>query len=744
MASGSDGWLDGNPDHGLFVHETRVLSRYNATINGQAPICAAFSSLDQRTSIGYFILRPPDFPEKPADSGSGLLDAATQHTLELSVLRRMGDGVHEDLHLTNFSGRPTRFQFVLTFDADFADQGELSRARQQKGKLTKKREGQDSVRPELCFDYEVEHSYEHQGERGQSRLRRGLIVRLDHADSPPAQSRRINLTFDIDLPPRGTWRACLLMIPTLDGEPMGVIHGCAGDGVDPYEERRRRFLNDSTAFEAPLSCSRQQLVIDTLDRATYDLLALRLYDVERDERAWVPAAGLPMYVALFGRDALTASWQAALLGPEMLRGSLQELARWQGRVVNPWRDEQPGRMLHEAHTGPLAVLNMNPRSRYYGSVTTSGFFPVALSEYWHWTGDKQLIEELLPHALAALDWLDRYADVNGDGFYEYQTASADGVRNQGWKDSGDAMVHADGSQAEPPIATCEEQAFVFLAKQHLSEVLWWLGRKTDARRLWNEARQLKKRFNESFWMDDLQFYAMGRTVDGKQIRSISSNPGHCLSAGIVDERYVRLTADRLMAPDLFSGWGIRTLSSEHPAYNPYSYHRGSVWPVEQGSFAIGFVRYGLHDHLERLCRSQFDAASLFDHRRLPELFAGHPRDAQHPVPGLYPRANSPQAWSASSVFCLVQAMLGLYPYAPLNLLIVDPHLPEWLPELTVSNLRVGEAVVTLRFRRQTSGHSDYDVIAKSGSLHIVRQPSPWSLEAGLGERFADVVSSVWH
>jgi len=318
------------------------------------------------------------------------------------------------------------------------------------------------------------------------------------------------------------------------------------------------------------------------------------------------------------------------------------------------------------------------------------------------------------------------------------------VRNQGWKDSGDAMVHADGSQAEPPIATCEEQAFVFLAKQHLSEVLWWLGRRADARRLWNEARLLKKRFNESFWMDDLQFYAMGRTVDGKQIRSISSNPGHCLAAGIVDERYVRIAADRLMAPDLFSGWGIRTLSSEHPAYNPYSYHRGSVWPVEQGSFAIGFVRYGLHDHLERLCRSQFDAASLFDHRRLPELFAGHPRDAQHPVPGLYPQANSPQAWSASSVFCLVQALLGLYPYAPLNLLIVDPHLPEWLPELTVSNLRVGDAVVTLRFRRHTSGHSDYEVIDKSGSLHIVRQPSPWSLEAGLGERFADVVSSVLH
>ena len=239
----------------------------------------------------------------------------------------------------------------------------------------------------------------------------------------------------------------------------------------------------------------------------------------------------------------------------------------------------------------------------------------------------------------------------------------------------------------------------------LSELLWWLDDKAEARRLHREAEELKARFNDAFWMPDLGFMAMGLEAHGRPIKSIGSNGGHCLAAGIVDERYVRRTADRLFEDDLFSGWGIRTLSDRHPAYNPYSYHRGSVWPVEHGSFALGFLRYGLHDHVERICRAQFEAAALFDLCRLPELFSGHGRDDAHPFPAIYPRANWPQAWSSSAIFTLVQSLLGLYPYAPLNMLLVDPHLPAWLPEITIGNLHVGDAAATIRLSAATRPRS---------------------------------------
>ncbi len=449
-----------------------------------------------------------------------------------------------------------------------------------------------------------------------------------------------------------------------------------------------------------------------------------------------------MYVALFGRDTLTVAWQAAIAGAEMTRGTLAELQRWQGQYTNDWRDEQPGRMLHEAHTGPLELLNFNPRARSYSSITTSAFFPVVLAELWHWTGDRDLVRQHIPAARAGLRWLDDYCDANQDGFHEYQTHSKDGVANQAWKDSGDAIVYEDGSQVEPPIATCEEQGFAYIAKLLLAEVLWWLDDRHEARQLVRSARELKNRFNDRFWMDDRNFIALGLDSEGRQIRSITSNPGHCIATGIVDDGLVRKTADRLMLDDLFSGWGVRTLSAWHPAYNPYSYHRGSIWPVEQATFVAGFARYGLHRHAERLSRAVFEAAALFDAYRLPELFGGHTRDETHPFPAMYPQANSPQAWSASALLLIIESMLGLYAYAPLDLLLVDPHLPEWLPELTLRDLRVGQSRATIRFLRTADGASEYHVLDVQGRLHVVRQPSPWSLTAPFGERLKDLAATA--
>jgi glycogen debranching enzyme len=245
-----------------------------------------------------------------------------------------------------------------------------------------------------------------------------------------------------------------------------------------------------------------------------------------------------------------------------------------------------------------------------------------------------------------------------------------------------------------------------------------------------------------FCMEEEGFFAIGLYPQKRQIRSIASNAGHCLATGIADQKLVLRTADRLFSEDLFSGWGIRTLSSGHPAYNPHSYHRGSVWPVEHGTFSIGFMRYGLHRHVELICRAQFEAAALFDFNRLPEVFSGHARGGDHPFPAVYAQANSPQAWSASAILCFVQAMLGLYPYAPLNVLLVDPHLPKWLPEITLHNLRVGSAVATIRFYRTHGEASSYEVLDKRAKLYVVRQPSPWSLTATFAERLKDTVTSL--
>ena len=343
--------------------------------------------------------------------------------------------------------------------------------------------------------------------------------------------------------------------------------------------------------------------------------------------------------------------------------------------------------------------------------------------------------------MGSLKWADTYS-LDSTHFYRYQTHSEQGIKNQGWKDSKDAIVYPDGSQAETPIGTCEMQTFMYVAKLHFSEVLWWLGETDAARRLYQEAEELKRRFNEKFWMEEEGYYALGIDSKGELIRSIASDAGHCLLAGIADENRVNRVARRMMREDLFSGWGIRTLSAEHPAYNPFSYHRGSVWPVTNAGFVLAFARYGLHGETHQLAKAIFEAASLFDYDRLPEVFGGHQRMPDQPFPGLYTQANWPQAWSASAAFTILQALVGIYPYAPADVLFLDPRLPDWLPDITVQRLHIGKALVSLRFFRTANGLTEYQVLELQGPLHIIRQPSPWSLTSGWAERIKDAVTSL--
>jgi glycogen debranching enzyme len=742
LSSGLNGFVRPATTDGLFVHQTRMLSCYRWKFDGKEPMAVALSNVEQRSWLGYYV-QSPRLHSSFQDRGSGEMAEVSERSVELRLSRSVAYGIHEDVDLTNYTQERVEFDLQLEVAADFADQEETVRKRQQFGELAEKWRKVERRRWELFFDYVARHHYQHQGDEGDAAIHRSIAIQIANSTTDPAYSDG-KISFKLALDPLQEWHACVLMIPRVEEEPEYPLYDCYAfePTQNVFDISRTRFLNEATAFTVPESHTLTAVVVNALEQAKHDLASLRLHDLDQGDRAWIMAAGIPIFVALFGRDTLTASCQAGMVSSEMIQGILPVLARLQGTKVDDWRDEQPGRMLHEAHTGPLASLGFNPRARYYGAATTSGFYPFALTELWHWTGDKALVRPFVDPALRALKWKDSWADLNGDGFTEYLTHSEQGTKNQGWKDSGDAIVYEDGKEVEPPIAMCEEQAFLYVAKLHLSELLWWLDMKDEAHRLYHEATELKKRFNESFWMEDEGFVAMGLDSKDRQIKSIGSNPGLCLACGIVDDSRVQQVAERLMREDMFTGWGVRTLSALHPAFNPFSYHRGSVWPVEHATLALGFMRYGFHEKVQQIARGMFEAAALFEFQRLPEVISGHQRDPLHPFPAMYPKTNWPQAWSSSNLIGLLQCMLGMYPYAPLHALFLDPHLPPWLPEITVSNLHVGDAVVAIRFYRENDSKSTYEVLDKQGHLHVVRQPSPWSLTAGPVERLVDVLESA--
>lgn len=739
LVSSEDGSLGKDPGTGLYVHETRILSRYCWFVDGERAQEVVLASPNSHSWLGYYIApgRGPD--------GSPV-GRPPEQVLELRLARVVGDGLLEEIELVNYTQRDVQLKLALEVDADFATLIDTGRNRQEPGQITRHARSAAGEPAEIGFSYNASNDYRHHGQSGVAETHRSVLVRIPHADTRPRveegeQSPR--LLFELRLAPRAAWRARVEVSATIDGAKLGppsrrrALSG-PPDRLELAAQAARHFQTRFHVPGEPLA----SLMAGALHRAADDLEALRLYDLDRGERAWLTAAGLPIYQALFGRDALTAAAQAAMLTPDLLRGTLPELARWQGQVDDDWREEQPGRMLHQMRTGPTAALNVKPWARHYASVTTSGFFASAVDELWRWTGDRAAVGPLLDPALRALRWLDERADLDGDGFFEYRSVSEAPLKNQGWKDSAQAIVYPDGSQVPDPIAVCDLQGFAYMSFLRAAELSWWFGEKSRAVTLFRRAHLLKQRFNELFWMPHAEFFALGLDSQKRQIASVASNAGHLLATGIVDESLVEPTARRLFGRDMFSGWGIRSLSAENPAYNPYAYQRGSVWPVENGTFALGFARYGLSGYTSTLARVQLETAALFENLRLPEVLSGHTRDAECPFPALYPQTNWPQAWSASSMVATAQALVGIYPFAPLHLLLVDPHLPDWLPELSLEGLRVGEAAVSLRFFRRPDGRSDFEVMDARGQLHVVRQPSPWSLVADLPERFEDLLRSL--
>jgi glycogen debranching enzyme len=508
-------------------------------------------------------------------------------------------------------------------------------------------------------------------------------------------------------------------------------------GGQKREETMRRWRQSVTRLEAP----GETPLVDITNRAIDELGSLALLEGEGDE--WLtPAAGQPLYPGLFGRDALTASWQAAVFDHgQLIRSTLARLRRIQGSRIDDWRDEEPGRIVQQARGEPAGRLGLTPFDRYYGDFASPLMFIIALGQLYAWSGERRDIEENWEAARRVLEWARRFGDADGDGYLEYRTRSSKGPRHQGWKDSDNAVVHQDGSQAAPPVAPCEIQGYWHAALQFMAVLSIVMGDRAHGIELWREAGELRERFNRDFWLDDEGYLALGLDANKQPIRSLTSNAAQCITTGIVRAEHLPRLVARLFQPDLYSGWGLRTLSTVNPAYNPLSYHLGSVWPVENGTIMFGLRRYGFDDEANRLAHSIYELARIWEGNRIPECVGGYGR-GERAHPGSYPRANAPQAWNRSAFAILVQTILGMRPVAALRLLAIDPKLPPWLPELTLLGLRVGQATVDMRFWRDRSGDSHYEVLAKEGRLHVVRQPPLDSLSAGALDRLVSLAEGI--
>jgi glycogen debranching enzyme len=687
-------------------------------INGRRPwLCEAASSDPSSLALTFV------YPEitQPGGGGTGQAgdeegvdaDGLPERSLDIRLTYRVTlASLDIALVIANRARRPLTFEVAWRLGADFADiqEGQAGR-REQEAPVTVA-----STTDRASF------SYEHPQ----------LPLRTELHHDRRWTLRDDQLVTQFTLAPQQRETASIRVVP------IGAAGVITNDSARDREAVVREWQDGFARVEAPGN----RLVEEIIARNIRDVASFPLLDGPPDE--WLALqAGMPLYPAFFGRDAVTAGWQAALIeGGESLSAALTKLGRLQTDRFDDWRDEQPGRIPYQVRSGPLAMLNLNPYSAYYADYASPLMFVISLANLWAWTGERQHVARHWDTARRILDWAREHGDLDRDGYLEYQTRSTKGTKNQGWKDSGDAIVYDDGSPVPPPIATCELQGYWYVAQELMAVLSGVMDAKGDAAELRASASALKERFNRDWWVEDEQFFALALDPDKHQVRAVTSNVGHCLACGIIDREHLSAVVGRMFAPDLFSGWGIRTLSSNHAHYNPLSYHRGTVWAVEQATIVFGLRRFGFDARALDLTRSLFDLASLYAEYRIPECVGGYSR-RESPVPGAYPRTNTPQLWNATAFPLVVQSMLGLLPIAAANTLVLDPLLPEWLPEVVIRDLRVGGSKVSLRLWRAEQGTSKWEVLHRQGSLHVVRQPPPESLFSTKIDRAADLLESLF-
>jgi glycogen debranching enzyme len=674
-----DGSITWPSEKGLFFLDTRIISNWAIYANGEP------WQLLNGGPITYYAARifltntsfiTEDGPIKP-------------RTLGLTISRALDNGLHEDLDVTNNSMKPVRFQLEVAFRSDFADIFEVKSGKiVRRGKITTEWSEQRQ---------EVRTEYSNQD------FQRAVTMSVGRAPRK-AVSANGRLSFEVALAPGEIWHACLLY-SFEDGDQ---VFQAPDDCVEKGDESPH-FRTMSQWLKAVVKIRTSNEEFYRLFRqALEDMAALRLPIKGTDHMVFMPAAGLPWFVAPFGRDSLLVSLQNILIYPEFARGSLEILGALQAKEDDPYRDAEPGKILHELRYGELAHFKLIPHTPYYGTADATPLYLITLHAAWLATGDKALLERHLKTAEGCLAWIDKYGDRDGDGFQEYQTRSPVGYENMAWKDSGDAVMYPDGSLVKGPKALCELQGYVYDAWLRMAEAFDELGKPERATELRRKAADLFARFNEAFWDEELGFYAFALDGNKNKVLSVASNAGHCLWSGIVPPERAKKVVDRLTAPDMWTGWGIRTLSADHTAFNPYNYQTGSVWPHDNAIIAMGFKRYGFDDEAARIAHDVSFAAGYFLLNQLPELYTASERNETN-FPVQYIGANVPQAWAAGSVFMLTQAMLGFAPDAPHNRLYVDPSLPAWLPDLTMHDLRIGRHMLDIRFWRE-GDRTEFDVI----------------------------------
>jgi glycogen debranching enzyme len=697
MVTDQRGEIDFGSEQGVFGGDTRLVSDYKLYVNG-IPWTLLTSA-----AVAYDATRI-ELTNPALSTDIGELEA---QQVGLTVRRRITHGIHEDLDIVSYADCPVHFQLEIALRSDFADIFEVRQHEFVRRGNTHTRWHEE--------DNELRTVYTN------GDFHRGVIFQLGDSDSHPhfANGR---VVFDIALQPGRSWHACA-RYHLDDGGGLHARSTHQRPGETDHDEEGK--LQAEWKAVATRLSSANEDVYRTFAQSVEDMGALRMHEQDLAHNVWLPAAGVPWYVALFGRDSLIASLQNMLVSAPFARGSLQRLADYQATEMDDYRDAEPGKIPHELRVGELAYLHKIPHTPYYGTADATILYPIVLHETWKWTGDESLLRKHLDTARRCLEWVDNYGDLDADGFQEYRTRSTGGYENMGWKDSGDAVVYPDGSQVPQPKGLVELQGYAFDAKMRMAEVFDALAQPDHAAELRAQAHQLRSKFEDAFWCEDLGFYAFGLDPAKQPIKTLASNVGHCLWSGLLRPDRAARVVRRLLDPDFSSGWGIRTLPSGHPAYNPYSYHRGSVWPHDNALIALGFKRYGFADECARIARDLFEAASYFEGYRLPELYAGLPRQ-----PGSFPvqylGANIPQAWAAGSVFQLIQAMLGLRGDAPRARLYVHPTLPQWLPDVRIKDVGVGRTRLTLRFWREAEA-SRWEVVAQDGpEITVVEEPwSPW-------------------
>ncbi|HEY7581760.1 MAG TPA: glycogen debranching N-terminal domain-containing protein [Acetobacteraceae bacterium] len=659
-SNGEVGWPS---EKGLYFLDTRLISAWAIYANGEEWDLMNGGAVTSHKARIHLTNR-----SIPTEDGT-----IPPRSLGLVIGRRLGGGMHEDLDITNHGRKHVRFNLEIAVRSDFADVFEVKQNRiVRRGRITTEW---------LHGPQKLSTTY-----RNQDFVRGVQIGARDQENAAAYANGR--LSFEVQLDPAATWHCCLLY-DLVDGNrnfhaPHDCVHHQESDTA-----WQQTVLKIHSSNEEFYRCYRQ---------AIEDMSALRLPLAGTDHMMFVPAAGLPWFMAPFGRDSLVVSIQNILIYPEFARGALDVLGRWQARQRDDYRDAEPGKIMHELRYGELAHFKLIPHTPYYGTADATALYLITLHAAWRATGDHALLERNLQTAEGCLSWIDDWGDRDGDGFQEYQTRSPVGYENMAWKDSGDSMTYPDGSLVKGPKALCELQGYVYDAWLRMAEVYDELGRNDRAVALRGKAAAMFKKFNDVFWDEESGFYAYMLDGEKRKVMTVASNPGHLLWSGIVPPDRAGRVVARLMAPDMNSGWGIRTLSADHPAFNPYSYQNGSVWPHDNGLIALGFKRYGHTREVGLIARDISRAAGHFLLNQLPELYSGVQRgDGDFPVQ--YLGANVPQAWAAGSVFALLQALLGIALDAPEGRIFVDPVLPPWLPDVTLFDLRLGRRTFDIRFWR---------------------------------------------